>query len=149
MRNFLHKLTVLLILIPVLPTVSFAQNKIRFSYDAGGNRVKKEIVVNKPANVPAQSRRAATVNTYNDVLNRHGIEIKSDEINGQIHVTVADTSVKDVCNITVYSSQGAIVSSKDVSRGYANLDLSDRPAGMYILNITVNGISAVWKITKK
>ncbi|EFA92861.1 hypothetical protein HMPREF0650_0333 [Hoylesella buccalis ATCC 35310] len=49
----------------------------------------------------------------------------------------------------VYSIQGTQIFAFDVSSDNADVDISNQPNGVYLLQITINGQSTTWKIVKQ
>ena len=62
-----------------------AQAKIGYSYDAAGNRVKRELVLSR-----SQSQEAKRSVAYSDVLGNHQIQIVPNSKSGKVKVAALD-----------------------------------------------------------
>lgn len=65
----------LLFYLTLLPIVSSAQDRIGYSYDAAGNRVKREIVMPVPKAMAKQQTFAADGQAFTDMLRDHTVKI--------------------------------------------------------------------------
>ena len=55
----------------------------------------------------------------------------------------------DRCRIDMYSVQGELVMQRDMDNGSTVIDMGNMQNGVYLMRITINGMSETWKITKK
>lgn len=123
-----------------------AQNVVYYSYDAAGNRVKREIVLNRQ-NAPQQPDNSPY---YSDQLaTDYRIKIHPNAFDGMVRVEVLSKVGNYDGTVTVYSLAGAKVQECKVENGNAYIDLGDCPKGVYILHVEINGKSTDWKIIKK
>ena len=133
----------------LLPTVAFAQDRIRYVYDAAGNRVRREVAVSVHK---AMSRRQSVVSgepSRLDMLCERSIRIWPNPTDGLLKTSISGTGEDDECALWVYTPQGALILAKQVKGGSADIDISGCPAGVYLIRITVNNSSTIWKIVKK
>ena len=68
---------------------------------------------------------------------------------GNLKVSISGLENSDKCHLDVYSIQGTQILAFDVNSDNANVDISNQPNGVYMLQITINGKSTTWKIIKK
>lgn len=119
---------------------------VRYSYDAAGNRVRREIVINQQ-NAPQHEAPPAY---YTESLSDdYRIKIHPNSQNGTIRVEVIAATGSKEGSVAAYSLSGAKVGLFPVENGNAYVDLSDAPNGVYILHIDVNGNTTDWKIIKR
>ena len=52
-------------------------------------------------------------------------------------------------SLTILSLNGKMVLKKAVNQNQINLDISNEPAGTYVLHININGKTSTWKIIKQ
>lgn len=121
-----------------------AQNKIGFSYDESGNRVKREIVMTPSLN-KAKSQSAS----YFDMVSDRQVEISPNPTEGQLRVEILNGDSSMDGEAIVYSSSGAKVATCPISNRASDLDISSCANGIYILRVNIGDSSTSWKIIKK
>lgn len=119
-----------------------AQSKITYAYDAAGNRVRREILFE-------QSQSKSQVTTYSDMLDERKIKIYPNPTEGELCVEVLGELDKNEGTVSVYISNGAVVSSVPIKGKTAQLNISSCPNGLYILNVKIGESVLAWKIIKK
>ncbi len=135
---------VAMLLFAALPVM--AQNIIYYSYDAAGNRVRREIVINRQ-NAPQQPGNSSY---YSDQLAEdYRIKIHPCASDGKIRVEVITMYVRYEGMVTVYSLSGIKVQECKVVNDNACICLDHSPKGTYILHVEINGKCTDWKIIKK
>lgn len=138
----------LLLCFTLLPLASFAQNRIEYSYDAAGNRIKREIVISA-TRAMAKEQAVDSLNLYSDKLNEHAVKIYPNPTRGALRVSISGLRSADECQIGVYSTHGAQIMLTAVNTDNVDIDISNQPTGIYLLKITINKKSTTWKIIKK
>ena len=118
-----------------------AQTKIGYSYDAAGNRVKRELVLSR-----SQSQEAKRSVAYSDVLVDHQIQIVPNSKSGKVKVAALDGKLQ--FSVMVYNVSGQNVQTLKDVRGQAEVDLSNNPNGIYVLVLEVGQEKTTWKIMK-
>ena len=145
-RNTIEKSLACLAL---LPTVVFAQDRIRYVYDAAGNRVRREAAASVQK---AMARRQVVVSeekTQSDMLRERSINVGPNLTGGLLRVSISGIGENDKCSLCIYTPQGALILTKQVKGGSADIDISNSPAGVYLIKIAANNSSTTWKIVKK
>lgn len=118
-----------------------AQTKIGYSYDATGNRVKRELVLSR-----SQSQEAKRSVAYSDMLSDHQIQIVPHAKSGKVKVSALDS--KTQFDVMVYNVSGQnVLALKDV-KGQTEVDLSNQPNGIYVLVLEIGQEKTTWKIMK-
>lgn len=123
-----------------------AQNRVQFAYDQAGNRVKRELVITH--NARSAKKAATREEAYFEDLGERTVKISSNG-SGIIKITVLHMHTEDEGNVEVYSLSGSEVLNLSLSSIETLVDISDKPKGVYILKVTLNGKVTTWKITKK
>lgn len=118
-----------------------AQTKVGYSYDAAGNRVKREIVLSR-----SQSHEAKRSVTYSDMISDHQIQIVPNSKSGKVKVAARDG--KSQFDVTVYNVSGQNVLTLKNVRGQTEVDLSSEPNGIYVLVLEIGQEKTTWKIMK-
>lgn len=144
----MRKLCILFCLIS-FPLVSLAQNKIGYSYDAAGNRIKREIVMSNPKTMVRKRPADNQDKTYSDRLNGHSVQIQSNPTQGTLRINILGKEDTDRCKLEIYSMKGIQIMKNEMKGDIMDVDISNQPAGVYILKITINGNSTTWKIIKE
>ena len=133
----------LLLSLLILCTLGSSAQAIRYSYDAAGNRVRRELVVSS-----APMNRGNTGPYTDDLANDYKVKLSPLQ-DGIIRIDVISKAGQSVGNVDVYNTSGMRMLSSDIQDGTATVNLSDRQNGVYILDINVNGNKTSWKITKR
>ena len=119
--------------------------RVQFSYDEAGNRIKRELVSIQEVN--RQDKKIQKFLTGNS-LDRD-ITIETDKYSNMIHINAKGLTLQEEYNIAMYSIAGYLVlESQLTSAGYAEVDISHLPKGVYVLVVTNGTESKAWKITK-
>lgn len=125
-----------------------AQNRIRYSYDASGNRIKREIVLSQ-----AQSRTVANpqkeVKPLSEKLAEQTIRFYPNPTKGKITIAISGDTEKLSGDVKIFAANGKCVATEKITTATILFDLSDQPAGNYILKMVLNGKSTTWKIIKE
>lgn len=137
MKNFI--LTGFLSLLPILLS---GQNTVKFTYDASGNRTKREIVLTKSA-------VATKLDILTEELAKRTIKIYPNPTEGQLKVEVSDFDECKSVGLIIVNMQGQIVLRKKMSSATEELDVSSEANGLYTLQINIDGEKSSWKIIKK
>lgn len=142
----MKKLQHLLILF-LLPMYIFSQNsdqkKITYGYDAAGNRIKREIVMN------ATKSAFAEADIFTEELAERIIKIYPNPTKGQLAVEIPDIESVKSANLTLFNMQGQIISKTKATLLKTDLDISSKPNGIYILHINIDGQVSSWRIIKE
>lgn len=139
----------LLLYLALLPVMSSAQDKIGYAYDAAGNRVKREIVMPASKAMAKQQTFNFQNQVFSDMLHEHSIKIYPNPTDGILKVCISGLKSTDKYSLGIYTTQGAQIMADDVSTDNFDTNISNQPAGIYLLRITVNNNSTTWKIIKK
>lgn len=136
-RNSILLLTLLPLAVGALP--------VRYSYDAAGNRVKREIVMNPSPSLSPKKQTSYT----DDIADDYKLKITPSAQDGIVLVEIVSrTDMQEGC-IDVFSVKGMHVLTTMTSGGRATIDLSGKRSGVYILHVSVDGNETDWIIIKK
>lgn len=120
----------------------FAQKKVMYAYDAAGNRIKKEILFE-------QSQSKSQVVAYSDMLDEKEIKIYPNPTEGELRVEIFNELKKTEGIVTVHGNNGAMIYTTPIINGFASLDISSCPNGLYILHVKIGDCVSSWKIIKR
>lgn len=147
MKNI--KKIILLASLALLPVSSSAQVRIGFSYDAAGNRVKRELVMSAPKALAKQQTAPNESQSYTDMLSDHSIKIYPNPTEGALKICVSGLKETERCSLAVYTSQGAQILEKSLTADNVDIDISNHPSGIYLLRIAIDNNQTTWKIIKR
>lgn len=139
----------LLTVLTFLPAASFAQGKIRYSYDAAGNRIKRTAAT---AMQKAKSGRAITdadSQSGTGAFQDHAVKIYPNPTDGVVNISIGGLGETGHCTLSLCTPQGTLVLEKEVKADNITLDLGDRPSGIYLLTVTIDNTPTTWKIIKR
>ena len=139
----------LLTALAILPAMAFAQGKIRYTYDAAGNRIRRTAA---KAVQKARSGRAvadAGCQTTAGASQGHAVKIYPNPTDGAVNISIGGLGVAEHCVLDLCTPQGILVLEKEVKADDITLDLSDRPSGIYLLTVTIDNTPTTWKIIKR
>lgn len=139
----------LLFYLALLPVVSSAQDRIGYSYDASGNRVKREIVMPVPKAMAKRQNFSSDNQSFSDMLRDHSIKIYPNPTKGALRICISGLKGTDKCSLEVYTTLGVQILAKKIETDNIDINISNQPNGVYLLQITINGKSTTWKIVKK
>lgn len=139
----------LLFYLALLSVISSAQDRIGYSYDVLGNRVKREIVMPVPKAMAKQQNFSSDNQSFSDMLHDHSIKIYPNPTKGALRICVSGLKGTDKCSLEVYTTLGVQILARKVETDNIDINISNQPNGIYLLHITINGQSTTWKIVKQ
>lgn len=123
----------------------YGQNKIRYSYDNAGNRTKREIVLTRNEVM----EDAGSVEPFSDMISEHEIQIYPNPTEGDLNISISNVSYDNQISITLYDMNGKLIRKENTATERVNINISDAPNGIYIMQIMIDEKVTTWKIIKK
>lgn len=77
-----------LAILTLLPVVSSAQGRIGYSYDAAGNRVKREIIMSVSKTMAKQQNFSSDNQSFSDMLCDHSVKIYPNPSKGVLKICI-------------------------------------------------------------
>lgn len=142
LRNILFPL-----LMAVAATTATAQN-VSYTYDAAGNRIKREIVMNRNS-APAVNTQEEREEVYSEMLSKKQVSIYPNPTSGMLKVEVLNLGDGENCTLRIFNSAGVQITSTHMTSTTAALDISNQPNGIYFLRVAIGKEESTWKIIKK
>lgn len=131
-----------------LPVLCDAQTTFGFTYDASGNRVKREVITLKSATIPGDSLSANLNNkVMEEEIGSQEIRIYPNPTKGMIRIDLPPLNNQEA-TIQIHDAQGKQI-IRQVVLGSANINLFDYPSGFYIMIIRIGQEKKEWKIIKE
>ena len=123
----------------------YGQNKIRYSYDNAGNRTKREIVLTRNEAM----EDAGSVEPFSDMISEHEIQIYPNHTEGDLNINISNVRYDNQISITLYDMNGKLIRKENTATERVNINISDAPNGIYIMQIMIDEKVTTWKIVKK
>ena len=141
-RHFMKKLWICILLLQAAMTMS-AQS-VTYAYDAAGNRTARVITINKSPAAPEE-----TITALPDLIAENEILIYPNPTKGILSVEIKDYSNEMKAEFQLMDLSGRTIINRKAASSTQTFDLSRQSAGIYLLQIRINGESVVWKIIKQ
>ena len=140
-------MALLIALMGALP-ICYAQqtHTIAFSYDLNGNRITREILFGKlERNGETSEEFHSSATAFFETME---VNLYPNPTNDKFFVEIkGDTSEKAEATITHIS--GAVLEKRILTNSLESFDLSGLAPGLYLLKLTVDNETHVWKVIKK
>ena len=120
---------------------------IQYAYDNAGNRTERIIQMNTSPSFAPESLRSATVLT--DLIAEKAVKIYPNPTQGLLSVEISNFNPDSQVEFYLADMSGQTILTRKAASGYQSFDLSRQAPGFYLLRISINGESAVWKIIKE
>ena len=144
------KYYILLLLSGIISSV-FSQNRVNYTYDAAGNRL---------SGLSSQLRMAAITNheteeeidseeIYSDKIELSNIRIYPNPTKGILKIEIIRMSEDNPIHIQLYDMSGRMLINEPNAAPFTDLNISDQPAGTYLLRIFSDNRTTNWKIIKE
>lgn len=118
------------------------RNTIRFSYDEAGNCIQRSNALNTSKHLDLEPRFRSESTLIKD-------NFATVDLSGNNDVTVRlPIPPQDGGQVSVYSLYGIMISSTDIKSVKTTLSIEAQLAGVYLVNVTVDGITKNFKISK-
>lgn len=147
----MKKLVIPLLFIQI---VAYAQGPIprNYEYDASGNRVLRKVLVAKsaysnPTDTTSFVNQSEQDKYYEEMFGTNRAKVYPNPTSGIIMISF-DNPVKDGY-YKLYSMSGQLMEESTIQSSSTLIDLSRFNPGVYLLDISCDGISDRWKIIKK
>ncbi len=123
-----------------------AQNPlpIEMSYDAAGNRITRKVM-----QVSMMTRGDNDSTYYLDRMHSIQLKVYPNPTQGKVCIEMQGVEEGMDSRILVFDSQGRKVYENERQGDRLELDLSEYPAGYYMVELSANGERTTWKIIKK
>ena len=140
----MKKCIVFCIIIILCTTFSFAQQRVEYSYDLAGNRITREIVLDPEIRTTLEEPLVFT-----ERILEASLHIYPNPTEGLLKVEIKNIPDEQKMNIAFYDLRGNIILQKSNISPLDEIDISNQPAGTYLLKIESGDFKSEWKIIKK
>jgi len=140
--------TITLLILWMAAVVAFAQSPIpiEISYDDAGNRITRKVLdMSKSAKGLGQGDSTF----FTDKLQTVQMRVYPNPTQGRVYVEMTGASEISGSLLRIYDSKGQKIQEKS-GVGYGmEFDISNYPAGYYIVELVVNDERTTWKVVKR
>lgn len=126
--------------------VATAQQKLKYSYDASGNRISREIHI--PINKGKALALTSAEEVYSDTLGNIEVKIAPNPTKGKLTVWIQQLPENTPVALGIYNPNGQLIIGTTEYSNSIDLDISDSPIGTYFLRIQIGDYNTSWKIIK-
>ena len=140
----MKKLLLIICWILILAGGIRAQNIYHYDYDAAGNRIRRLVLILKKEGVPggANSQQAGP-----SVLDDGNMRLYPNPTQGVVVFETTDGG--DVTQYRLSDAGGKLIETERAASSPLRLDLSDHPAGVYLLEVILKKERKYYKIIKQ
>jgi hypothetical protein len=147
---------IFLVLLILFQTASLFSQKIEYTYDANGNRTKRELVVNQlksatikfPVKDPSNLKLADNTKTIEPSAGELKTTVYPNPNKGLIKINVSNMPQNPVTELRLYNLSGTELMVKRNFDSYSEIDINEYKDGVYILRIRINDKLFDWKVIK-
>lgn len=137
------------LLLFIIAMYGVAQTRnVQFSYDHAGNRTSRAIVL--PA--AAQSRRAPIDSTqtevFTDIFAEYQLHVYPNPTHGELKIELRGLPEGASYHLLIASMSGQVIISRNTTENPTVADLTECPAGIYIMRIQYKDYKKDFKIIR-
>jgi len=130
-----------------------AQDKITFGYDAAGNRISRTIVFATPQPAPPapaedKDKEEKTV-VHTEMLSKIELKIYPNPTEGLLKVEINNLPEDVKANIWLYDMSGRMINFFGDVADEISINISNQPAGIYLMRVVAGEQRTEWKIIKR
>jgi len=139
--------TIVIIIIQITSSIlcygqgSNTPNSFHYSYDAVGNRIKREMIHIPP-------RLADTSLVYDSKFKNHNIKIYPNPTSGNLSVELTNMEEGTTVLTQIFNLNGKLILQKRSNGEKEEMDIGNQPQGNYIMRITLDKVHKEWTIVK-
>jgi hypothetical protein len=137
----------------LLLSISMSSQTITYGYDAAGNRISRVIFYGEiseeipPPEEESEEQEQKAI--YEEMLSEITVKIAPNPTEGLLRVTLENMPKETLAQIFLYNFNGKLITAQKNVRTSAELNITNQPAGMYVLRIVAGEQQTEWKIIKK
>jgi hypothetical protein len=124
----------------------FSQTQYGYEYDDSGNRISRQVIPLRSAEVKDDQKKEEI---YKGALDSLEIKIFPNPTKGTMTVEVPLKDRQDQVQLRIYNMKGVLISFQDVAEEKTTIFLNDQPSGIYIMRISCGKSVSEWKIIKQ
>jgi len=153
------KLKILTVVMLALASLTSLAQDIEYGYDDAGNRITRKIIGPKMEDAPSAANSTeknyksgnneSEVEVYNDMVGEKQIKIYPNPTRGKLKIDMVNYNNNLEGSIQVFDISGRMVNNIPTLTETMQIDITNEPAGSYIMIIVVGNEKSEWKIVKQ
>lgn len=143
------KIALLLVVFGTLPLFCFSQNfgEVSFSYDANGNRILSTLRFRSDDRNETDSE-SSFLSEVSELFEEMEIKLFPNPTPDRFTMSINGNGAGDA-QVLLFSVGGDVLEEKKVGGNAVVFDLSNRPSGLYLVKLTINGKNRAWSVLKQ
>jgi hypothetical protein len=137
----------LLLSCSITTTLYSEEPRLFYVYDNAGNRISR-LYSEIPPPEDSEDEEASTT-TDAEILSERIIKIYPNPTEGILTVEIVNFTNDLQAEFLLTDLSGKVINRQKATSGYQTFNLSNQPAGIYLLRIQINGENTTWKIIKE
>lgn len=140
----------ILMLLSVVSLEGMAQSNIQFTYDHAGNRIGRAVVLASAA----KTRQAAndSIDTepeiYKDTFAEYQLHVSPNPTLGELKIELRGLPEGETYHLLIVSASGKVIVDRKTSDNPTVADLTECPAGVYVMRIKYKDYTKDFKIIR-
>jgi len=133
----------------LLAATNMVAQSVTYTYDKAGNRTARVISMNNSPAPPKGTEEKEVQPSFPDMIAKREVIIYPNPTKGLLTVEIKDYTAETKAEYRLTDMSGRTIIDRKAKSGNEILDLSRQVTGVYLLQISINGESVVWKIVKE
>jgi len=149
MKRTIRLIALLLTILSAGAGSAYAQDRVRFIYDADGNRTSTSLLFEK---VEDENDKGGdlenALETASDTIGGMQISMYPNPAKDKVILSVTGTDTYS-CEATLMTSSGVVIERRTVSSVTTEFDMSRLASGFYLISLVSGDERHIWKIVKR
>ncbi len=133
---------VIFILMFINLTFLLRAQRFVYSYDQAGNRTERMYMLSR------MSGEADTTKEYAQKINDNKIAVLPNPTRGRLSVKIDNLKSEQKATVMLFDEKGMLLSKMENASEISYIDISQKPAGVYILKVYIDKNKKEWKILR-
>ena len=145
----MKKHTLLFILFVVCAINGMAQtHSVRFIYDKAGNRISKSILLPLAAPERKNANENETTEVYTDTFSEYNLLVYPNPTRGELKIELSNFPEGETYHLLIADASGQVIINQKVSENPTVANLTECPAGIYLMRLRYKGYTKDYKIIR-
>lgn len=145
MKQIYQFLSLIALFLCLQPELMFSQY-VSFGYDAAGNRIKREIILETHNNDLKKAPKKAFVS---ETLSDKTIKIYPNPTKGILKIEIVGWTETDTGSVAMFNAGGTRLLSTPLTESTLTLDITGYTSGLYLMHIKLGENETTWKIIRE
>lgn len=122
---------------------AYSQSGVEYTYDATGNRTARQVITLAPSSAKSITHESYVIDTKPQLI------VSPNPTYGEMTIQTDSLSNEGSNEILIYSMQGSILFRKKMESSSEIVNITNQPAGVYLMVIKIGKSRNECKIIKK